>query len=109
MFECKDPNCPALKRPVLPMGRSMALHIVYYHGGDEIVPVVDHDPTGEIGLKIIDRMLKFCEDFDKVLGKKPPYKPKFREPYYRMRAECIADVAKISKEAVDEIGADHLG
>jgi len=81
------------------MGREMASHIYYEHGGDIITPVHDLDPDGSFGLEIIDRMLKFCDDFEKLLNKKPPYKAKFREPYLLMREDCIVDTQAISLRA----------
>lgn len=102
MLICTDPSCFALRRPVLPLGRDRAMHILWYHGGKEIKTIpeqVELDPDGSVGLAIIDRMLKFCEDFDKLLDKKPPYKPKFREPYLQMRAALVADVQALTKAA----------
>jgi hypothetical protein len=102
-FVCNDLNCPALKRPVLPMGRKMAVHILYWHDGDKIVNFPEQmelDPDGTVGLAIIDRMLKMHEDFEKLLNKQPPYKAKFREPYYKLRAELVADVRAISEAAI---------
>lgn len=102
MFVCRDPNCFALHRPVLPLGRDRAMHIVLYHDGGKIVTVpeqIDLDPDGSVGLAIIDRALKMQDDFAKLLNKQPPYKKKFIEPYHKMRQEMIADVRAISQAA----------
>lgn len=102
IFTCRDPHCRALKRPVLPLGSEMASHIYHYHGGNKIVEIPEQlnlDPDGSVGLAIIDRMLKFCDDFDKVLDKKPPYKPRFIEPYHKLREQLVIDVQEISKAA----------
>lgn len=107
--ECLDPNCPALRRPVLPLGRFMATHIVAFHGGDKIVPVVDIDPDGSVGEACIDRMMKLMDDLE-AMGEKMYYtSAKYRKIFAAMQAECEYDIQQMSMKAADEIGADSLG
>jgi hypothetical protein len=84
------------------MGRAKALHVILYHGGDKIVPVVDIDPDGSVGEACVDRMLKLMDDLE-ALGPKMTYtSAKYRRVISTMQAECEQDIQQLSIAAKEK-------
>lgn len=68
----------------------------------------DIDPTGEYGLRILDRHL-LAIDRVKLLCKQNPRKPKVREAIIAEYRSFAADIEAIGKEAADKFEENSGG